>query len=165
MKEIPLTKGLVALVDDEDFEFLNQWRWYANKSGSGKTHYARRAIKAVNGKFKAIFMHKVLLAACGQSYGDHKDGNGLNNQKSNLRPSTPSQNGGNTPMKKNNTSGFKGVFWDKRSRRWYSRITKDRKNLHLGMFPDRLRAAVAYDKAATELFGQFAKTNQSMGLL
>ena len=156
MKQIPLTRGKVALVDDEDFIFLSQWKWHAHYSRG--LWYARR----FEGD-KSLMMHRVLLAATGKVFGDHRDGDGLNNQKFNLRPATRSQNMANRKLHSNNPSGFKGVRRHKRG--WQARLRHNSKEVHLGYFVDRITAARAYDKAAVELFGEFAKTNEMLGLL
>lgn len=166
MKQIPLTQGKFALVDDEDFEFLSQWKWFADHSHG--YWYAGRKQSMPEGspvRQRTLKMHKVLLMACGTTFGDHKDGNGLNNQKSNLRPATQQQNGFNRRINATNRSGFKGVSWCKATRKWRAMIGKDGKVVYLGSFPDRLTAAKAYDTAAVDLFGEFAKTNEMLNLI
>lgn len=166
MKEIELSQGKVALVDDEDFVFLSQWKWFAvNTRGHW---YACRKQKSPAGsrtRQRTLGMHQLLLKACGEKFGDHKDGNGLNNQKSNLRPATNQQNLFNQRLGKRNCSGFKGVSWCKHTRKWRAMIGKDGKIHYLGQFADRIAAAKAYDRAAVELFGDFAKTNEMLELM
>lgn len=111
MKRIPLTQGKVALVSDEDYEYLMQWKWYARRAG--KTFYAGRHVR-LKLKQKVFHMHRVIAERLGiLEAPDHKDRNGLNNQRSNLRAATISQNKANRGRNKNNTSGYKGVYWDK----------------------------------------------------
>lgn len=150
MKEIPLSRGIVALVDDADFEWLNQYKWHVSPS-DGKHLYAAARI---NGKY--IRMHKVLSP---DVMVDHRDGNGLNNQRLNLRPATDAQNSRNTKKRNGTTSRFKGVYWDKQHRKWRTQIAVLPKRFHIGLFHSEEEAAKAYDSAAMRLFGEFAKTN------
>jgi len=155
MKEIVLTRGLSAMVDDEDYEFLNQWKWYAHKSKN--TFYAHRKI----GKYgRLVFMHRLILGIDNTSpelFPDHMDKNGLNNQRYNLRIATRSQNNANKIS--TNPSGYMGVFPAGKSG-WFSRIAKDKKKYYLGFFKEKEDAALAYNKAAKELHGEFANLNQ-----
>ena len=155
MKEIVLTRGLFAMVDDEDYEFLNQWKWYAHKSKN--TFYAHRKI----GKYgRLVFMHRLILGIDNTSpelFPDHMDKNGLNNQRYNLRIATRSQNNANKIS--TNPSGYMGVFPAGKSG-WFSRIAKDKKKYYLGFFKEKEGAALAYNKAAIELHGEFANLNQ-----
>ena len=91
---------------------------------------------------------------------DHRDRNGLNNQRHNLRPATTSRNSANKPGNRNNTSGFKGVFWDKSKRLWLASIRVNYKQLHLKRWPTQLEAARAYNAAAIKYFGEFAWLNR-----
>jgi len=157
-KEIQLTHGKVVIVDDADFEWLNQWRWYAVKGGH--TWYAKRSI--CNGKTsKPISMHRQILGLTfndGQET-DHKNHNGLDNQRHNLRPCTPSQNQHNQRPKKDGTSKYKGVSWHTRDARWTVAIEVNDKTIYLGRFRSEKTAALAYDKAVKKYFGEFACTN------
>lgn len=153
MKEIPLTRGLVALVDDSDFEELNRWKWFEDGRG-----YARRGEKR-SGKLVAIFMHRVLLGADVGDLVDHIDGNGLNNTRANLRLCNHFQNMRNSKMRKNNTSGFKGVFWDKKNENWRARIRAGAGMINIGSFDTPEEAARHYDAAALRYHGEFARPN------
>jgi len=155
MKEIPLTQGKVALVDDADYEWLMQFNWYATQPWS--VWYAARKPRS-----GIVYMHRVL---CGGIKTDHRDGDGLNNQRYNLRVATTTQNNGNQGLIQRNHSGFKGVSWDKQKNKWYACIVKHNKTVNLGRFSDPRDAATAYDSAAIDYFGEFAKTNTMMGLL
>lgn len=160
MKKIPLTRGMVALVDDEDYEELMQWEW---RCASAKClHYAVRG-KRIKGKYVQIQMHQVILNT---PYGydtDHINGNGLDNRKGNLRVATHLQNCHNTRIHSDNTSGYKGVTWDKSVKKWKAQIGVNNKNRYLGIFNDRLEAAKAYNEAAKKYYGKFAHLNQTDG--
>ncbi len=159
MKEIPITKGLVVLVDDEDFERVNQWKWQADRKHKwSKTLYAKRTYG--NGsKKKSISMHHFIMGKNIQL--DHKNGNGLDNQKHNLRPANGTQNNANRPkFTKTVTSKFKGVCLDKRYSKWRSSIRCHGKLTCLGYWKSETDAAIAYNKAAIVIFGEFAKLNE-----
>ena len=157
MRKIPLSQGKFALVDDEDFEHLSQWNWCIGKCGSKL--YAKRGRKLCDplGYPSSILMHRILLDT---DRVDHIDGDGLNNQKLNLRHCTVSQNAWNTGMFKTNTSGYKGVFWHKKSQKWRAQISCQGKTKHLGYFHNKVEAAKCYDEAALRLHGEFAQTNE-----
>lgn len=153
MKEIQLSQGLVALVDDEDFEALNQFKWCANKMGNA--FYAARNIR-VDGKRTRITMHCEVMNG---KWIDHIDHNGLNNQKSNLRFCTRSENQMNKQKKENTSSIYKGVYFYKPNGRWQASIRINYKKIHLGYFDLEIDAAKAYNKKAIELFCEFANLN------
>ena len=158
MKEIKLTQGYVALVDDEDFERVNQFKWYAyvkhlyRKSGSV---YAQRRVQKSTQQ-----MHRFIIGVTDSKVKvDHEDRNGLNNQRFNLRAPTDGQNGHNSKVYETNKSGFKGVSWHKLHKKWQARISVNDRGIHLGLFTDPLEAACAYDMAAVKYFGEFAHCN------
>ncbi len=153
MKEIPLTQGLVALVDDEDFEYLNQWKWYTGKSKN--TSYALRTDRAFGTK-KTLRMHRVIMNTTENMDVDHRDRNGLNNQKSNLRNCTKQQNGMNKKEYSNTSSKFKGVSWYPRHKKWVAYISFKRKRIFLGYFNSEEEAAKVRDVASKEFFGEFS---------
>ena len=153
MKEIPLTRGRVAIVNDEDYEWLSQWKWHCSYYG-----YAVRDSSRLLGKQK-LWMHRVILNAPSDMECDHKDHDKLNNQRANLRLCTRTENNCNAQKPHTNTSGYKGVGFHKQTGKWRARIKINRKEKHLGLFADALNAAYAYDDAARELFGDFAFTN------
>lgn len=162
MKTIPLTKGFEAKVDDEDYEFLMQWKWSVVQCG--RSHYAQRAIWISERKNIKVYMHRVLVGVEGLQV-DHIDHNGLNNQKSNLRVATKSENLSYSRLRIDSKSGFKGVSWNSRRKKWESTIASKRKLYHLGRFSTQIEAAKAYDEAAISLHGSFALTNETLGLL
>jgi len=164
MKIITLTQGKVALVDDEDFERLSAFKWhYAEDKKSNKGGYAKRVNPGEGPSY--LWMHKVILGLSEHEQGDHRDGNKLNNQKYNLRPATHSNNTYNKVMDGRNSSGFKGVSMPKHFKRWRARAVIHGKEYWGGYFYTREAAAKAYDKLAVKLFGEFARTNKSLGLL
>jgi hypothetical protein len=144
------------LVDDEDYDFLMQWKWHAWTSPRG-TYYAVRTERT--GKQRTIRMHRLLLSAPDGVEVDHKTGGGLNNQKNNIRIATKAQNGANRSRFKNNTSGFKGVYRRSGPNKWQARIRVDNKLRHLGTFSSVEAAARVYDAAAIKYFGEFANLN------
>ena len=151
MKKIFLTQNKVALVDDEDYEYLNQWKWYAHKKG--KKWYAE------SWTGYKIKMHTLIMNTPINFEVDHKDHNGLNNQKYNLRICTHSQNVKNSSKRSDNTSGYKGVFWYKQTNKWAAGISVNNKRIHLGYFEHKEDAAKAYNIAAIEHHGEFAQLN------
>ena len=158
MKKIELFSGEDCLVDDEDFEEISNKKWHILKNRN--TYYAQTHIK-LNGKDVKDYMHRIImkLSKNDERYIDHIDGNGLNNQKNNLRFCTISQNAGNSSKQKNNTSGYKGVFYHKHSKKYQVQIMSNKKMTACGYFKTKEEAALVYDKKARELFGEFAKTN------
>lgn len=159
MKKIPLTRGKVALVDDADFDWLNHYRWRAQEKCSGNFYATRHALREAGEKRRTVGMHQIIAAIMGFERPDHIDGNGLNNQRGNLRPATKSENGANRKLNRNNTSGFKGVGWNKAQQKWTASIRQFGKLRYLGYFLDVMAAARAYDVAAKEIFGKFARLN------
>jgi hypothetical protein len=158
MKEMPLTQGKVALVDDEDYEELNHHKWFAHRHRN--TLYAARS-EHIDGKKTLIRMHRVLLNAERGQEVDHKDHNGLNNQRHNIRLVSSSGNRCNHGPYKNNTSGFKGVSPNGRSgsKPFQALIAFKGKRKYLGNYATPEEAARAYDEAALEMHGVFACLN------
>lgn len=154
MKEIKLTQGQIAFVDDEDYDFLMKWKWFADKGHT--TFYARARHKG-----KHIKLHRIILGVTNpEVHVDHKDHNGLNNCKSNLRIATRSQNKINQRKLPNKSSQFIGVSYSKREGKWYGYIKGNGKRQHLGLFKDEKSAALAYNEAAKKYYGEFATLNQ-----
>jgi len=150
MKEIPLTQGFAALVDDEDWEQLARFKWQVLHG-----HYTHYAQRMQNTPYKRVFrMHRELLRPPTGMTVDHINGNGLDNRRSNLRLASYSQNQQNKKSKIH-SSQFKGVSWHKKKKKWEGRIRLGRLR-HLGYFASEMEAALAYDAAALESFGEFA---------
>ena len=156
MREIKLTQGKVAFVDDENYEWLNQFTWHAHLSGHN--WYAVRHLERNGGYGPIIGMHRVILNSGKGMEVDHIDGNGLNNQRSNLRLCTRNENAKNR-FKIVGISKFKGVGWHHKLRKWRSRINVDGKSKFLGCFNSEIEAAIAYDIAAKKYHGEFARLN------
>lgn len=145
-----------ALVDDEDFELLNKFSWYLKLGNDNKLFYARATI----GPNTRVFMHDMIKPNSNSNLSvDHKDRNGLNNQKENLRLATVAQQNINRKVPSNNTSNYKGVHYDKKLNAWMARISIDSKRKYLGCYKTPNKAARAYNKAALEHFGEFALLN------
>ena len=164
MKEISLTKGYVALVDDDFYEVLNFNKWFVDTSKSTKTHYACRMICfGPERKKLKVKMHHAVLTLAGivlSKETDHRDGNGLNNQLYNLRGAENYQNRQNVGIRKDNRSGYKGVFYNPQLRRWGAQIQSQKVRYRLGWFDKPEFAARAYNDAAKELHGSFAYLNE-----
>jgi len=155
-KSIPLTRGQFAIVDDADFDWLNQWKWYAAWQPLGQCYYALRRPSVWTGKRPTIIMHRFILAAPDGMKVEHENHNTLDNQRHNIRIATHAQNMHNSRKRRNNTTGFKGVCWQSERRKFYAQICLNRKNKFLGYFDKPEDAHAAYVKAATELHGKFA---------
>lgn len=166
MKLIGLTQGKFAMVDDEDFERLNQFKWYAHKGPHNNTYYAIRNIKTNNPKKrqKKIQMHRVVMNIVNTKLIiDHKDRNGLNCQKYNLRIATVSQNAMNKQANKNSSSKYLGVSLKTDKRRntttWRAAVWANGKSVYEKCFKTETEAAKAYNKIAKKYHGEFANLN------
>ncbi|NJL75296.1 MAG: endonuclease [Saprospiraceae bacterium] len=157
MREIELTQGKVALVDDDDFEWLNQWKWHYTKRG-----YATRTTwdGVYRGKIK---MHREIMKLGDFKKDpfeiDHKDRNRLNNCKSNLRICTRGQNEINKPKNKGTSSKYKGVIYDKERNKWRTSLDFNGKAVFMKRFSTEIEAAIAYNEQAITYFGEFANLN------
>lgn len=160
MKIIPLTQGKTCSVDDADYRWLSRFRWFAAFDG-----YNWYAVTKLNGK--SVGMHRLLCAISDPKIKvDHHDHNGLNNQRENLRVCTHQQNSRNMGLRRKlNKSGYKGVSWKKKNNKWVAQIKVGPEVRYLGLFSDPRDAALAYDRVAIAEFGDFAATNQQLGLL
>lgn len=151
----PLTRGQWAVVDAADAPAALAFRWQAVPSPN--TWYARRESWLGDGKSKGVLLHRAILGAPEGVEVDHKDGDGLNNRRSNLRLATHKQNMGNMRKHRNNTSGYTGVSRHPRDRgRWRAVIMVDGKQRYLGVFRDKESAAEAYAEAARRILGEWA---------
>ncbi len=156
MKEIDLTKGKIALVDDEDFEYLNQWKWHVNHNGYAIRQLSKKESPNIR---QRLFMHHAILPR-NDLVIDHIDGNKVNNQKSNLRYASVLNNTRNQTIRKDSSCGYKGVYFSLQKNKWHARIKTSTKRLHLGFFDSSKEAAKAYNQAAIKYFGQFANLNK-----
>jgi len=147
--------NVFAIVDDEDYPSISAHKWSAEKRYAG--YYAIRCVSE-NGKRTMIRMHQQIMGATGVHI-DHKDGNGLNNRRSNLRLCTRTENQRNQKSACG-TSKYKGVSWYAPTGKWVAGIRFAGKRKYLGYFSDERDAAIAYNKAASELFGEFASLNE-----
>lgn len=159
MKLIPLTQGLFAMIDDEDFESISSVKWCASKTGNNL--YALRS-ETVNGRRVVLKMHRVIVGHAASSlYVDHIDGNGLNNQRGNLRACTCSENLCNQRLRKNNSTGFKGVTLPTElrdsSKPFRAALRFKGKHYFLGYYESAEQAHAAYCAAASKIHGEFAR--------
>lgn len=150
MKKLPLSKGAVALVDDQDFAYLNRWKW--SLSGFG---YAARH-QRIRGRRPLVYMHRALAGAAKGQLVDHINQNRLDNRRKNLRVCTRSQNQMNRGKQVNNTSGFKGVSWYSRDKTWEAFIKLRGKKRLIGRFKSKTAAVRARRAAAVKFHGEFA---------
>jgi len=166
MKKIKLTQGKETLVDDDDYEMLNEHKWHAAKAGN--KYYAVRSLSTQSdGTRKRLKMHRAIIKPTDELEIDHRNGNTLDNRKENLRECTHQQNQANRRLGKDNTSGYKGVSYKKRnkdminehSKPWEVRIRYNGKRLYLGAYKTKEEAALAYNKKAIELYGEYAYLN------
>lgn len=153
MKEIKLTRGRVALVDDEDYDYLNQWKWHLLKD---KNNYYAVRITCINKVKSGIRMHRVIMRTPPELVVDHIDHNGLNNQKGNLRNCTISQN--NKNVISTGRSKFLGVYFSE-GKYIKAQIKINGKTTSLGLFKTEEEAAQAYDNMAKIHHGEFANLN------
>lgn len=155
MKEIPLTQGKVALVDDADYERVLQFKWCAMKARNG--FYAVAHIPKGNNRL--MLMHRFILDAPPGVQVDHRDRNGLHNTRENMRLATPRQNRANSPKPASQSSPYMGVRWVPSKKMWQAKIRTDMQYEDLGLFDSPEAAAKAYDDAAIEKNGAFAQLN------
>lgn len=159
VKEIPLTKDKMAIVDAEDYDNLMQWKWVASCEGK---YAARRIRLSEKSEHQQISMHRQIMGNPKGKHIDHINGNTLDNRKCNLRICTNLENCRNRKKQKNaTTSQYKGVSFARhlKTKRWNAQVKVNYKSINLGYFLTELEAAQAYDKAAKKHFGEFARVN------
>jgi len=154
MKQIELTQGKFALVDDDDYDEINQYNWCFSHG------YAVRFVRIPQGKQKIQLMHRIITNCPDGFELDHVNHNKLDNRKDNLRICSKSENSHNQKVRTYaKTSIYKGVCFDKHANKWRARIKLNNKHKNLGLFENEIDAAIAYNNAAIELFGEFAFIN------
>ncbi len=159
---VPLTRGYEAVIDADDVGIVSNWNWYAvvkrSVDGSVRTVYAARK-DTISGGWPTLFLHRAIAKTPEGMETDHRDGDGLNNRRSNLRAATKSQNGCNQSRSCRNASGFKGVYWDSKSSKWQAQISLHGKCKSLGFFASKYQAAEAYAAASKEIHGEFGRAD------
>lgn len=166
MREIRLTQGQVTIVDDDNFEWLNSFKWFAHKDNF-KYNHGYYAVKKItkNGKSYMQCMHRLILNIDDKELlVDHINGDKLDNREENLRIATRAENGRNRDRQSNNKSGFKGVSWNKQFMKYRAQIMFNNKTTYIGLYTNPIEAAKAYDLKAKELFGEFARLNFNGGV-
>ena len=162
MPVIPLNKGLVTLVDPDDYEKFKHYKWYAHKTSYG-TYMAARTYKE-NGKRKFQYLHRAIMNPPEGYVIDHINGDTLDNRKENLRICTRAENNCNMHRYKSRKKAvrhslFKGVYWDNHSNKWQAQIRVNKRTITIGRFESEQEAAWAYDFMALYYFGEFARPN------
>lgn len=164
MKLLKLTRGYFAQVDDELFDELSKYSWQI-KPGGDNFYATRSEYIGVNPitkkrKIKNYILHRQVMGVTDPKiFIDHRDRNGLNCVRSNLRQCTPAENTRNGKSRKNSTSPYLGVYWDRSHKKWTAEIREFGKSKKIGRFTNEIEAAKAYDKKAVEVFGEFANPN------
>ena len=162
MKLIPLTQGYVTKVDDEDYEWLTEWKWYAG-TRAGEKNKKVRVVRSINfsNKIVQVQMPREIMRARSHEIVDHINGDTMDNQKNNLRLCSLYQNSLNRGLNRNNKTGYKCVTFrpSKKTNQYASYIRLNKKLVHLGFFDTAEKAARAYNEAAKKNFGEFAKLN------
>lgn len=153
--EIPLRNGWKTIIDKEDEVKIAGYKCHAYKKEDGRL-YVKIHIRG-----KVISLHRFLMNVTDPKIDiDHRDGDGLNNRKSNLRPCTHSENLRNQKLSKANTSGFKGVLWEKRYKKWFARLYVNKKHVYGPLVDCRIEAAMHYNNLAIKHYGEFAHLNE-----
>lgn len=163
-REIQLSRGMAAIVDDEDYSFLLSFTWFADPCSPRRKTFRARHNFCVNGSTRALLMHRLVAAVSHADVVDHINHNPLDNRRCNLRICSHEENAFNRINTKH-SSVYKGVTWHKAANAWCAQIASNGIKRHLGCFKDELDAAAAYDTAAILIHGEFACTNRTLGLL
>lgn len=153
--QIALTQGKYAIVDASDFEHLNQWKWCYVSSGYAMR---RETVRLSDGtsRNRYVLMHRQLMSPTDTEQIDHINRNRLDNRKSNLRIANQSENMANASLRKDNTSGFRGVYWFKPYKKWKVSISMGGKEHHIGYFCNKEDAINARKEAALRIHKEFA---------
>lgn len=161
--EVELPRGMVALVDADDLELVQQYRWCVRTHRPRRTSYAVTCIRRPGGRWAMLRMHRLLLGLTDSGvHVDHTNRDGLDNRRENLRICSPSENQWNRDKNRNNTSGYKGVSWHNVGGKWMARLQAHGKNHYLGLFTTAAEAHLAYCLAADELHGKFKNYGDSV---
>ena len=153
---VPLSQGYEAIIDVDDVGIIEGFNWYAQVAKRHNLVYAVRGA-ILNGTKKQVSMHRQILNAKDGFDVDHSNGNGIDNRRKNIRIATRSQNMHNKKMQHNNTSGYKGVHWNKGRGKWQANIKVNDKRRYLGSFDTPEDAAEAYKSASERLHLDFAR--------
>ena len=159
--------GYDILIDQEDLHIITENRWHTNKTKAQKgLIYFETAFKIGHAKWRKDSLPRVIMNCVGgrNICVDHISGNTLDNRKKNLRVCTRTENTRNSKISIRNTTGYKGVTYHKREKKWLARITVNRLRMHLGYFKTPEGAAYAYNEAAIRYFGEFARINKNINL-
>jgi len=158
--KVPLTQGKYAIVDKEDFERLSKCKWQFDHGYAVRSHYiGPHPTKKGQDEKRKVYMHREVVGATKGQTTDHKDGDRLDNRSANLRLCSELQNHQNQRKRSDNKSGYKGVSWSKKARKWEAYITVDKKRKYLGLFDRLYQAAEKYNTAAKVYFGEYANLN------
>ncbi len=152
---LTLTKGYEAIIDAADVPLVGMWNWTAKVSNTNV--YAKRNDTSQK-PHRALYLHRAIMGAPHDMEVDHRDGDGLNNSRKNLRVATHAQNSCNVKLRSSNSSGFKGACWCKRRGMWVAHIRIKGVQTHLGYFDTAEQAHAAYSEASARLHGEFGRT-------
>jgi hypothetical protein len=154
VREIPLSQGYVALVDEDDYEWLSQWCWYYSRGYAVRSRYFPETQKC-----NTVRMHRLILSAPKGVEVDHINTNTWDNRRANLRLVDRVKNVWNQSPTRGGTSKYKGVYWNKDRKKWHVQMVCLGERIHVGFFKDEIEAALAYDEKAVQYFGEFAWLN------
>jgi hypothetical protein len=152
---VPLTQGYEAIIDVADVSLVDCYNWRSLLTGA--TVYAFRSDYSGNKK-RSVSVHRTIMGEPDVLHVDHRDGDGLNNRRDNLRLATRSQNMHNRRVNRNSKSGFKGVFWHKAGKKWMAQIKINGEPIYLGLFASPEEAHAAYRRASEQYHGEFGRT-------
>jgi len=158
---VPLTGGYEAVIDASDAALVGGWNWFAKpeykRDGSIRAVYAARKETLGMGKQRDVLMHRVIAGTAANLETDHRDGNGLNNRRTNLRDATKAQNRRNRATRIDSQTGAKGVYLHTDKKKWRAQIFADGKRRHLGLFETMEEASSAYAEASARWHGDFGR--------